>query len=96
MGNKLNRWIFQIPLEDVQNILPFTKDKPNSEKCLLCGKTLKSNSKVFWVHLLTNGNLVSSDEEFDNSQGLFLIGSECKNKLPNNFYWDNNTIIRNT
>ena len=37
------------------------------------------------VHLLTNGNLVSSDEDFDNSQGMFPVGNECKNKLPNNF-----------
>lgn len=74
------QWIFQIPLEDVRT------SSNVGDGCFLCGKKLKS--KRYQVHLLTNGNLVSSDESFDNSQGFFDIGSECKNKLPNNFYFD--------
>ncbi len=76
-------WIFQIPLEDVQT----TKNAGNG--CFLCGKKLKS--KKFQVQLLTNGNLVSSDEAVKDSQGFFDIGSECKNKLPNNFYFDSSS-----
>ena len=84
MEKNIYRWVFEIPLEDVQtgNYAP-TSQNP----CLLCGKEIKSNH--FLVHLLTNGNLVSTDAAFDEKedQGFFAIGSNCKNRLPNNFYF---------
>lgn len=79
----LNRWIFEINLDDIRPD-NFNDDLTNNP-CIACGKEVKNNA--YMVHLLTNGNLVSSLEDFDNSQGLFVIGSDCKNKLPNNFYW---------
>ena len=80
--NNINRWIFQIPLSDVRDANVFSTDVA---ECICCGKRLKSPK--FSVHLLTNGNLVSSDQEFNEKedQGFFGIGSECKNRLPNNF-----------
>lgn len=83
MENTINKWIFQIPLEDVQN------DQVNNvtDECICCGK--KVSHPKYVVHLLTNGNLVSSDQPFAESedQGFFNIGSECIKKLPNNFYF---------
>lgn len=81
MKRDINRWVFQIPLSDVS-----TTDEDTTVRhcCFLCGKTIIGYNKHL-VHYLTNGNLVSSDQNFENSQGFFPIGSECKNKLPNNF-----------
>ena len=84
----IHRWIFEIPLEDVQNIED-TNTQAECE-CLLCGKSMKEDKVKQLVHLLTNGNLVSSDQDFDNSQGFFPVGNECKNKLPNNFIFKTN------
>jgi hypothetical protein len=79
----LHRWIFHIPLSDVQN--PDTQEYlGEGHACLLCGKKIKNEVK-HWVHMTTNLELVSSAEEFDNSQGFFAVGNECKNRLPNNF-----------
>ena len=82
MKNNLNRWIFEIPLDDISEP-DATQDGVNP--CICCGKEIKQTKYV--VHLLTNGNLISSDQDFDNSQGLHPIGNTCKNKLPNNFYF---------
>ena len=79
--NDINRWIFQIPVSDVQS---YKDDVTIKHCCFLCGKRINGVEK-YAVHLLTNGNLISSDQDFDNSQGFFPIGAECKNKLPNNF-----------
>lgn len=81
MKYDINRWIFEIPSTDIIN-----ENYPDSEpqkSCFCCGGSIKQNK--YFVHLLTNGNIVSSDEDFDNSQGYFHIGSCCKNKVPNNF-----------
>ena len=85
----INRWIFEIPLSDVQNIV-HKKNTQHSEECLLCGKQMKNTGVKQFVHMLTNGNLVSTDQDFDNSQGFFPVGNECKNKLPNNFIFKAN------
>lgn len=79
--HKLDRWIFQIPLSDVQ-----TEQPHNSFCCLLCGKQIKTESPL-QVQLLDNGNLVSTSEFISNSQGFFIIGNECKKRIPNNFYF---------
>lgn len=80
--NNINRWIFEIPLSDVRDD---GVDNTDVGECICCGKHLK-NAK-YSVHLLTNGNLVSTDQKFseDEDQGFFSIGNECKNRLPNNF-----------
>lgn len=81
--NGINRWFFEIPLSDVQNEqMPETE---HSDSCICCGKRIKEVKQ--YVHLLTNGNLVSIDDDVENSQGMFPIGNECKNRLPNNFYF---------
>ena len=86
MSNKpdIHRWIFEIPLDDVKTT---DKDTTISKCCFLCGKKIAEEKQ--WVHYLENGNLVSSPEDFDNDQGFFPIGNECKNKLPNNFIFTN-------
>jgi hypothetical protein len=79
----LSKWVFEIPLSD---IMEDSYDEGKGENpCICCGKDIKSPRH--YVHLLTNGNIVSSEEEFDNSQGLFPIGNSCKSKIPNNFYF---------
>lgn len=85
MKHDINRWIFEIPLEDIQ--VNEYDETANNNPCICCNKEVK-NQKYF-VHLLTNGNLVSTDQPFNSNedQGFFPIGNTCKNKLPNNFYF---------
>jgi hypothetical protein len=85
-----NRWIFQIPLSDVQ-----TGDASGGKcPCLLCGREILG-TPTYYVHLLTNGNLVSTDQQFSEKedQGFFLIGIKCINKLPNNFVFKLHDIM---
>ena len=81
MPHNINRWIFQIPLADVQDEAVSNV----ANECICCGRKIKK--QCFNVHLLTNGNIVSSDQAFDSleDQGFFNIGSECIKRLPNNF-----------
>lgn len=83
MKNDINRWIFEIPVDDVKTT---NDDTTVTGGCFLCGKPIKS--KKYFIHLLTPGMLVSSDQEFDNDQGFFEIGSECRKRIPNNFYFE--------
>lgn len=78
--------IFTVPLEMYQS--ESYDDCKGYNPCILCGKDTGKNPKYF-VHLLTNGDLVSSDEYFKNSQGLFPIGSECRKKLSKEFIFNN-------
>ena len=80
----LDRWVFEIELSDImdENYKTTKGDNP----CICCGKNVK-NPRYF-VQLLDTGKLVSTQEDFANSQGFFPIGNSCKNKLPNNFYFD--------
>lgn len=80
----LNQWLFEIDLSDIR-AEDYEDKGGEKEPCICCGK--KINKPKYYVHLLTNGNLISSQEDFDNSQGTFPIGATCKNKLPNNFYF---------
>jgi len=84
MPNDLHRWVFQIPTDDVQST---QEDTTVTGGCFLCGKKLKEEK--YFVHLLMNGNLVSTPDAFDDDEdmGAFPIGSECKKRLPNNFYF---------
>lgn len=86
MSNKahdINRWIFMIPLSDVQDL----NVSSVTDECICCGKKIKSPK--YSVHLLTNGDLVSTDQPFSDKedQGFFNIGSDCIKRLPNNFYF---------
>ena len=84
--NSINA-VVEIPLDDVRS-----NDYSKNEKkckgcdpCLICGKPIKNISKAKQIQLLTNGNIVSSNQEFDNSQGLFYVGSDCAKKLVIDF-----------
>lgn len=81
----INQWIFQIPLQDVQD--EGLGDVTLGDNCVCCGK--KMLHPAYAVHLLTNGNLVSTEEPFEGreDQGFFSIGRECIKRLPNNFYF---------
>lgn len=81
----INKWVFQIPLEDIRTT---QRSTTSVDECICCGKKV-SNPK-YSVHLLTNGNIVSSDQPFaeDEDQGFFYIGSECIKRIPNNFYFN--------
>lgn len=84
MANQdINRWVFEIPLSDVQD----AEVNNVADECICCGKKIKQAK--YAVHLLTNGNLVSSDQAFaeNEDQGFFNIGSDCIKRLPNNFYF---------
>jgi len=83
MKTDLNQWLFEIPLSDIQE--ETYEETGNKNPCICCGKEVK-NTK-YMVHLLDTGNLISSQEDFQESQGFFPIGNTCKNKLPNNFYF---------
>lgn len=89
MKNDINRWVFEIPLTDIQEIRPQRMGRITAPvmPCICCGNLVRIDKPHYVVHLLESGNLVSSDEPFDNSQGFFVIGNSCRHKLPNNFYW---------
>lgn len=72
--------IFEIPLEEVQTEEAKRKDTSIGECCLVCGKKIKGNAHKY-VQLLTNGNIVSSEEDFTNSQGFFPVGNDCAKRL---------------
>lgn len=78
-----NRWHFEIPLEDIQD--EGYEEKGGDNPCICCGKNIQKPN--YYVHLLTSGNIVSSEEDFEDSQGFFPIGNKCKNRIPNNFYF---------
>lgn len=84
MKHDINQWVFEINLDD---IVDPEKVEKGGNPCICCGKPVKAPK--YYVHLLTNGNLVSTDQPFaeDEDQGFFPIGNTCKNKLQNNFYF---------
>lgn len=72
--------IIEIPIGELQNDDARNNwGNYNENQCCLCGKKVGKNPKM--VHFLTNGNIVSSSEDFTNSQGFFPVGSECAKKL---------------
>lgn len=76
--------IIEIPLSDVRSENYHKNEKKcinGIEPCLVCGKPIKDINKAKHVQLLTNGNIVSTDQEFDNTQGFFPVGSDCAKKL---------------
>ena len=79
--------VIEIPLNEVQSPL-YDKNLPGchggKNPCLICGKEVKTGIGKM-VQLLTNGNIVSSDQDFANSQGFFPVGSDCAKKLVLHF-----------
>lgn len=56
----------------------------NENQCCLCGKKVGENAT--FVHYLTNGNITNvNDDEVENSQGCFPVGSECAKKIKKLF-----------
>ena len=85
MTTKTIQRIIEIPLQEIQsenyynNIEKYGED---SNTCICCGKRIKTYPKCDFVHLLTNGNIVSySGDDIENSQGFFPIGKDCAKKL---------------
>lgn len=80
--------IIEIPLDEVRsekyekNIHTYGED---SNTCFICGKRIKNIGNAKYVQFLTNGNLVSSNEDLENSQGAFPVGNDCAKKLVINF-----------
>ena len=61
-------------------------------ECICCNKEVK-NEKYF-VHLLTNGNIIDTDEyQGNDDQGFYNVGSECKKRIPKEY--DIKNIIMN-
>ena len=56
----------------------------NQEPCIICQKPLNITEKTKYVHLLTSGEIINSDDHID-SQGLFPIGNDCCKKFPKQF-----------
>lgn len=77
--------IVEVPLFELQTEKAKNMDITISNCCVICGKKIKDGSNSKMVQLLTNGNIISSDQYVDNSQGFFPVGSECTKKLIINF-----------
>jgi hypothetical protein len=77
--------IIEIPLNELQTDKAKNIDITINNCCVICAKKLKDNTKVKYVQLLTNGNIVSTNQNIENSQGFFPVGSECLKKLVINF-----------
>jgi hypothetical protein len=73
--------IIQIPLSELQTGRALNMDITISDCCCICGKKIKKGAKYKQVQLMTNGNIVSTDQDVDGSQGFFLVGSECVKRL---------------
>lgn len=77
--------IVEIPLYEIQTEKAQNMDITISHCCCICGKPIKEGALVKSVQLLTNGNIVSTDQDYENSQGFFPVGNECAKKLVINF-----------
>ncbi len=76
--------IVEMPLHELQSEDAKSNWSDYSDnQCCLCGKKVGKNPKM--IHYLTNGNIISTDEHHDKSQGFFPVGSECAKKLIVNF-----------
>lgn len=73
--------IVKFPLRDLQTEKAQNMDITITDCCCICGKKLKNSANTKMVQLLTSGNIVSTDQDIENSQGFFSVGSECLKKL---------------
>lgn len=69
-----------MPLEEVQTEKAKAMDVTLGNCCIVCGKRLKPKNTKY-VQMLTNGNIVSTDQDIEGSQGFFPVGSECEKRL---------------
>lgn len=79
----------KIKLDDFQNLDLIKKNlklkiKPKQDRCLFCQKPMNINDNTKYVHLLTSSELTLFENHID-SQGLFPIGNECKNKIDKKY-----------
>jgi hypothetical protein len=75
--------IIEIPLADLQTGKALEIDATVTGGCIICGKAIKGNAKM--VQLLENGNIVSTSEDVEGSQGFFPVGPDCAKKLVISF-----------
>lgn len=81
MATNFIQSVVEVSLYSLQTDKAKKVDITVTGNCAICNKPIKDESKAQYVHLLTNGNIVSSFEDFDNSQGCFPVGPECAKKL---------------
>jgi hypothetical protein len=55
-----------------------------TEECFLCGLGITATAlpKCWWIHLRTDGVLLTQEDEDQQSQGLFVVGPECAKRVP--------------
>lgn len=73
--------IIEVPLYELQTEKARKMDISISSCCCICGNKIKEGSKSKLIQLLTNGNIISTDQDVENSQGFFPVGPECLKKL---------------
>ena len=73
--------IMQVPLSELQTAKALNMDITTSNCCCVCGNKITEFAKVKHVQLLTNGDIISTDQDVDGSQGFFPVGPECFKKL---------------
>lgn len=73
--------IIEIPLAELQTEKAKNMDITLTNCCVICGKPIKQGVKFKSVQLLTNGNIVSTDQDLSDSQGFFPVGLECAKKI---------------
>jgi len=79
----------QIPIDEIRKESYYDtieKIGEDTNTCFICGKRIKNISTANYIHIYTNGTIVSNEmPEDENSQGCFPIGPNCSKKLPKNF-----------
>lgn len=71
----------EVPLYELQTEDGRKVWSSGANGCAICGKKLSILTPSYFIHYLTNGNITSSFEECDNSQGMFPIGPDCAKRL---------------
>jgi hypothetical protein len=75
--------IIQIPIGEIRSKQyenNIDKYGDHSDTCFICGKRIKTINKKY-VQYLTTGEIISTDQEVENSQGFFPVGIDCAKKL---------------
>lgn len=57
----------------------------NEEPCHICGRPVRTDRKFHAIEMTFDHDLVERDEDNDQSQGLFPVGSECIKKIPEKY-----------
>ena len=86
--NNTTAQLVEIPLTKIQspnydaNIDKYCEDV---NTCVICGKRIKNMDKIKYVHYLTNGNIINTNDEPENTQGFFPVGNDCAKKIDKSF-----------